>query len=131
MEGLLPGFMGNVRVASIGIISVEVLPFPPCELTIECIPKFPFPGEINTIYRCTATVSPEDTLLPITITWANYDPVNGENRIQFGEKVELSWNVGGYYQMFVSAENPIGRIRTVVLVYINGLFEVYLPLTGR
>lgn len=131
MDALLPGFRGDVRVTSSGVISGVVLPFPPCEIIIECTPEFPSPGDINTKYICTATVTPEDALLPITITWYEWDPIEGENRVWYGEKVELSWTTPGYHQLDVTAENPVGSITVRILILIFELYETYLPLTSR
>ena len=72
MDGLPHYFQGSVMVTSAGEITGTKLPFPPCGISIECSPEFPFTGKINTPYTCTATVTPEDALQPITITWIEW-----------------------------------------------------------
>ena len=131
MDALFPFFRGDLKVASTGEISGAVLPFPPCYLSIECSPELQIIGEINTIYTCTATVTPQDLLLPLTITWHEWDAAQGENRIiRLGEKAELSWSTHGYHQLNVTAENPVGRITLISWVYINGSL-IYLPVTPK
>ena len=63
----------NVSVTSIGEITGTKLDFPPCDISIECSLEFPFIGKINTPYTCTATVTPEEALKPITITWYEWN----------------------------------------------------------
>jgi len=127
MDGLHPFFSGDLQVASSGEISGAVLPFPPCDLSIECSPELQISAEINTIYTCTATVTPPDVLLPVTITWVEWDAAQGNNRIRIGEEVDLSWTTTGWHQLFVTAENPVGRVNRLFWIYIDGS-AFYIPV---
>jgi len=71
MDSLPQYFVGDVLVASTGEITGTKLPFPPCGISIDGPPIGSI--NINTPYTFTATVSPEDTLLPITITWYEWN----------------------------------------------------------
>lgn len=127
MDMLPQDFFGDVLVASTGEITGTKLPFPPCDISIEG----PSIGSINinTPYTFTATVSPEDALLPITITW--YEWISEQQDwhiIGIGDSVELSWTTGGWREVGVVAENSIGSVNVQVLIYVN-TEEIYLPLT--
>jgi hypothetical protein len=128
MDALPPYFIGDLRVTSTGEISGAVLPFPPCDLSIECSPELQNPGEINTIYTCKATVTPPDLLLPLTIFWYEWDAAQEENRIiGIGQEVALTWTTTGWHQFYVAAENPVGSITRRFLIYIDGS-AFYLPI---
>jgi hypothetical protein len=124
MDLLPSGFIGNVLVEGTGEMIGELLPFPPCDITVEG-PDF----WDNRSYTFTARVSPEDVLLPLTITWYEW---NSETQdweiIGVGEEIEVSWKKGGYYVVYVIAENEVGSTSVSFWVYVDELFEIFLPL---
>jgi hypothetical protein len=129
MDALPPYFIGDVLIASTGEISGQILPFPPCGISITCTPELQFAAEIFKTYVCTATVTPEDLLQPLTITWYEWDAQQQEYRvIGIGEEVVLSWSTGGFHQFFITARNPVGIITVSNLVYVNGS-AFYIPVT--
>jgi hypothetical protein len=127
MDSLPQDFTGDVLVKSTGEITGTKLPFPPCGISIDGPPFGSI--NINTPYTFTATVTPEDALLPITITWYEW---NAETQdwyiIGIGDSVELYWTTGGWKQLHVSAENSIGSVNVQVFIYVN-LEQIFLPIT--
>ena len=120
----------NVSVTSIGEITGTKLDFPPCDISIECSLEFPFIGKINTPYTCTATVTPEEALKPITITWYEWNAeTQNWNIIGIGDSVVLSWKTVGYKQVFVSAQNSIGSVQVRLLILIDGSKQIFIPIT--
>lgn len=127
MDLLPQDFVGDVLVLGTGEITGTKLHFPPCGISIDGPPIGSI--NINTPYTFIATVTPEDALLPITITW--YEWISEQQDwhiIGIGNSVELSWTTGGGKQLHVSAENSIGSVNVQVLIYVN-TEEIYLPLT--
>lgn len=130
MDDLPQYFRGDVLVTSTREISGIKLPFPPCGVSIE---GPPFGNtNINTSYTFTATVTPDDALLPITYTWYEYGkpPIIHTNGIS--DSVELTWTTGGGKQVHLNVKNSMGSIAVRILIYIDdGSGRIYFPLTIR
>lgn len=130
MDDLPKYFRGDVLVTSAGEISGNKLFFPPCGISIEG-PSFGN-TKIDTSYTFTATVTPEDALLPITYTWYEYGkpPIIHTNGIR--DSVELSWTKSGLKQIFLYVENAVGSVNIRILVFIDaGFGRIYIPITIR
>jgi len=128
LDDLPENFSGDVLITSTGEISGTVLPFPPCDISIEGT----LIGEINTLYTFTANVYPPEALLPITYSWYEYGkpPIIHTNGIS--DSVELSWTTGGWKQIFVNAKNSMGSITGRFLVFIDlGSDRIFIPITMR
>jgi hypothetical protein len=130
MDGLPYYFQGSVTVTSAGEITGTKLDFPPCDISIECSLEFPIIGKINTPYTCTATVTPEDALKPITITWYAWNAETQDwHIIGIGDTVELSWTTGGWNQVIVIAQNSIGSVQVRLLILNDVSNLIFIPIT--
>ena len=126
---LPPGFVGDAFVQGTGKITGEILPFPPCGISIDEPPLGSI--KINTPYTFTAIISPEDVLLPININWYEWMPnQNDWHVIGIGDSVELMWSEDGWKEICVGAANAVGSITNHLNLHIDGGTEqIYIPIT--
>lgn len=124
IPNLPTNFHGYVIVAAAQPISGEILPFPPCDITLTVQSS----GVVGTEYTLTADVTPENAALPITYTWVVTDFLPIVNTGGITDTIKLSWPSSGWKQIWVNAENSRGSAQINGLLFIMDPPRVYLPI---
>ena len=125
ITGLPIDFIGHVLVESNQPITGEVLPFPPCDISVDA----PSNVKTNIIYTFTANITPEEASVPITYTWYATDlqPVTHSSGVS--DSVELSWTTSGWKQIRVTTKNSRGSATIYINLWITDAEQIYLPIT--
>ncbi len=125
ITGLPLDFYGYVLVESNQPITGEVLPFPPCDISVDA----PSNVKTNILYTFTANITPEEAAVPITYIWYATDlqPVTHSSGVS--DSVELSWTTSGWKQIRVYAKNSRGSATIYIYLWITDAEQIYLPIT--
>jgi hypothetical protein len=122
IPGLPTNYLGYAVVTSDQPISGEVLPFPPCEISLSVYRK------TQTIYTFTANIKPEDALLPITYIWIATDNQPVIHTSGISDSVDFIWAKSGWKHISITAENSRGILTIYIWIFIDS-FKMFLPIT--